>query len=116
MAEFRRVTCRGGYVIVCDNDSANLNNYPPDPELQKEREYLYLKAAASQTDVLMGRKLFSIAQGVGLKNIHVAMELDTLYTFAGRIDTGRRANIETLQQVGRPIAINAFGSSVLSIQ
>ncbi len=112
VAEFKRVTRSGGYVVCCDSDGICLNNYPVDPELQRDIEYLLLDVLPRKIgyDPLIGRKLHWMFHHVGLEDIQIDFESDQTSSHVGRLDDQRRINWEIQVRVLEPIIGEAFGS------
>lgn len=113
VTEFRRVTRPGGYVVCCDSDGINLNNYPVDSELQRDLEYLILEVLPRRVgfDPLIGRKLHWIFHHAGLEDIQVDFEKDQLSSHGGRLDDQRIRRNWEIQITGlMPLMSEAFGS------
>jgi ubiquinone/menaquinone biosynthesis C-methylase UbiE len=72
--EMVRVCRPGGIVLFQDLDGQLLWNYPEDPGLQRGVEKVVAGLAKTGFDPFVGRKLFSLAQKAGLKNIKVQVE------------------------------------------
>jgi len=106
LAEFKRVTKPGGYVVSCDYVGCAIEHFPIDPELDRQiRDVM-----AALVDVNIGRKVASFMLSLGFSDVQVEMETDTLFTVIGRIDAERRWNLETQFQAMRPHLIKMFGS------
>lgn len=108
LAELKRVTKPGGYVVSCDYVGFAVEHFPVTVEFDREiREVM-----AALVDCNIGRKVAPFMISLGLRDVHVAMETDSLFTVIGSIDAERRWNWEVQFQAARPYIINVLGSEL----
>jgi SAM-dependent methyltransferase len=106
LAEMKRVTKPGGFVVSCDYVGCVVDHFPMDPDVERQiRQVL-----AAVVDVNIGRKIAPLMIAIGLRDVRVEMETDTLFTVIGRVDPERRWNLETQLQAMRPHLVKIMGS------
>jgi SAM-dependent methyltransferase len=106
LAELKRVTKPGGFVVSCDYAGFATEHFPVDPEF----EHQVRQVMAGSVDGDIGRKVAPFMLALGFRDVHVEMETDTLFTVIGSIDKDRRLNWETQLQAMRPHLIKLLGS------
>jgi ubiquinone/menaquinone biosynthesis C-methylase UbiE len=84
VAEMSRVCRSGGTLMMQDLDGQLVWHYPEDTRMQDALEKVTQGLARSGFDPFVGRKLFSLAQNAGLKNIRVQVEC--YHLIAGEVD------------------------------
>jgi len=88
IAEFRRVTKRGGVVVCANFDGFAMTHWPEDPTLQPQFE----KVVPQLVDPFIGRKMAPMFMCAGLVDLKIDFEPDRLFTIIGAIDPDRRQN------------------------
>jgi SAM-dependent methyltransferase/transposase-like protein len=88
VAEFRRVTKPGGFVVCCNFDGFCVTNWPADAALQQNTERVF----SGLVDPFVGRKMAAFFAQAGLTEIAVDFEPDRIFTVVGQIDPNRRLN------------------------
>ncbi len=107
LAELKRVTKPGGYVVSCDYVGFGIEHFPIAPEFERQvRETMALLV-----DCNIGRKVAPYMISLGFRDVSVDMETDTLFTVIGSIDPERRWNWEKQFQAARPHVIQIPGWS-----
>jgi SAM-dependent methyltransferase len=105
IAEFRRVTKRGGVIVCANFDGFAVTHWPEDPTLQPQ-----LDAVVPQlVDVFIGRKMAPMFLGAGLADIAVDFEPDRLFTVIGAIDPDRRQNFADQLSAARAYITKILG-------
>jgi SAM-dependent methyltransferase len=108
LAELKRVTKPGGFVVSCDYAGFATEHCPVDPDFDRQvREVM-----ASLVDVNIGRKVAPFMLALGFRDVRVDVETDTLFTVVGSIDADRRRNCETQLEASRPHLIKLLGSEL----
>lgn len=109
LAEFVRVTRPGGRVICCNFDGFCLAHHPTDPEVQRDVER-WFAAANDQLgfDNLIGRKLPSLFQRAGLRDVTVDLIADKAFCGFGG-DPERRWNWRMQWESAIPFSVKVFG-------
>jgi ubiquinone/menaquinone biosynthesis C-methylase UbiE len=108
LAELKRVTKPGGFVVSCDYVGFAIEHRPAAPEFDRQvREVM-----AALVDCNIGRKVSPFMMSLGFQDVHVEMETDTLFTVIGSIDAERRWNWEKQFQAARPHLIQIVGSEL----
>jgi len=106
LAELKRVTKPGGFVVSCDYVGFGTEHCPIAPEFERQiREVI-----AALVDCNIGRKVAPFMIALGFQDVRVAMETDTLFTVIGSIDAERRLNWEKQLQAARPQLVQLVGS------
>lgn len=106
LAEMKRVTKPGGFVVSCDYVGFGIEHYPIAPDFEREvRDVM-----GTLVDVNIGRKVASFMISLGFRDVSVEMETDTLFTVVGSIDAQRRQNWQTQFQAARPHIARIVGS------
>ena len=106
LAEMKRVTKPGGFVVSCDYVGFGIEHYPIAPDFEREvRDVM-----AALVDVNIGRKVASFMISLGFRDVSVEMETDTLFTVVGSIDSQRRQNWQTQFQAAHPHIARIVGS------
>ena len=106
LAELKRVTKPGGYVVSCDYVGFGIEHFPVD----RQFEHLVRESMAVLVDCNIGRKVAPYMISLGFRDVSVEMETDTLFTVIGSIDAERRWNWEKQFQAARPHVIQIVGS------
>jgi ubiquinone/menaquinone biosynthesis C-methylase UbiE len=106
-AEMARVCRPGGTVLLQDLDGQLLWNYPEDPVMQRAVEQMMAGLASTGFDPFVGRKLFSLAQKAGLKDIQVQVE--SYHLIAGEIDPGLLKQWELKLEIALPQIARILG-------
>jgi len=104
--ELKRVTRPGGIIVSCDFASFAIEHYPIDPDFDREVR----RVMTALVDCDIGRKVPSFMILLGLRDVHVEVEADKIFTVIGRIDAERRWNWEKQFQAARPHLIQIIGS------
>ena len=107
-AEMVRVCKAGGTVMFQDLDGQLLWNYPEDPALQSAVEKVVGGFAKTGFDAFVGRKLFSMAQKAGLKNINVQVEC--YHLIAGEIQPQLLKQWQLKVEIALPQIARVLGS------
>ena len=106
LAEMKRVTKPGGFVVSCDYVGFAVEHFPSTPDFEQQvREIMAVLA-----DSNIGRKVAPYMISLGYKDVQVEMETDTLFTVIGSIDAERRTNWEMQFQAARPHIVTLLGS------
>jgi SAM-dependent methyltransferase len=98
--EMTRVCTLGGKLLLQDLDGQLVWHFPEDTELQQTTERVVGQLAATGFDPFVGRKLFSLCVGGGLKNVKV--QLDPYHLYAGTIDEAQFSQWRTKLEIARP--------------
>lgn len=98
--EMVRVCRPGGTVLLQDLDGQLLWHYPEDRELQGSIEKVLAALATTGFDPFVGRKLFSLAQRAGLRNIDVQVEC--YHLIAGEVDPTVLTQWELKLDIAKP--------------
>ncbi|HKN33954.1 MAG TPA: methyltransferase domain-containing protein [Terriglobales bacterium] len=106
-AEMVRVCRPGGMVLFQDLDGQLLWNYPEDPAVQRAVEKVVAGLAKTGFDAFVGRKLFSLAQKAGLKNIDVQVEC--YHLIVGEIDPAILKQWELKLEIAIPMIAQTLG-------
>jgi ubiquinone/menaquinone biosynthesis C-methylase UbiE len=106
-AEMVRVCRPGGSVLLQDLDGQLLWNYPEDPVVQRAVEKVVSGLASTGFDPFVGRKLFSLAQKAGLKNIEVQVEC--YHLIAGEIEGATLRQWELKLEIAVPRIARVLG-------
>ena len=106
LAELKRVTKPGGYVVSCDYVGFGIEHFP----IAAEFEHQVRDSMAVLVDCNIGRKVAPYMISLGFRDVSVEMETDTLFTVIGSIDAERRWNWEKQFQAARPHVIQILGS------
>ena len=108
LAELRRVTKPGGFVVSCDYVGFAIEHFPIAPEFERQvREFM-----GALVDCNIGRKVAPFMIALDFRDVRVEMETDTLFTVIGSIDRERRWNWEKQFQAARPHVIQIAGSEL----
>ncbi len=106
--EMARVCNPGGLLLLQDLDGQLLWHYPEDPQLQAATEKILNYLAGTGFDPYVGRKLFSLCLGAGLKEVGV--QLDPYHLYAGSIDDKQYSQWESKLEIARPQISAALGA------
>ncbi len=106
--EMVRVCKRGGTVLLQDLDGQLLWHYPEDPVVQETAEKVLKALSPTGFDPFVGRKLFSLAQKAGLKNIDVQVEC--YHLIAGEIEPAILKQWELKLEIAGPQLARLLGS------
>src|SRR5436190_8057191 len=107
VAEMVRVCRPGGVVLLQDLDGQLLWHFPEDPAVQRTVRKVVTALTATGFDPFVGRKLFWLAQKVGLKNLNVQVEC--YHLIAGEIDPGILKQWELKLEIARPQLARVLG-------
>jgi len=108
VAEMVRVCRPGGVVLLQDLDGQLLWHFPEDPAVQRTVRKVVTALTATGFDPFVGRKLFWLAQKVGLKNLNVQVE--GYHLIAGEIDPRILNQWELKLEIARPLLVQVLGS------
>ncbi len=107
LAELKRVTKPGGFVVSCDYVGFGTEHFPVTPDFDREiREVM-----DALVDCNVGRKVAPFMISLGFHDVKVDIETDTLFTVVGSIDAERRWNWEAQFQAARTHIIQLLGSA-----
>jgi SAM-dependent methyltransferase len=106
LAEMKRVTKPGGFVVSCDYVGFGIEHHPIAPNFEREIRDLM----GALVDVNIGRKVAPIMVSLGFRDVGVEMQTDTLFTVVGSIDPQRRQNWQTQFRAARPHVARIVGS------
>jgi ubiquinone/menaquinone biosynthesis C-methylase UbiE len=106
IAEFRRVTKRGGMVVCANFDGFALNHWPEDPTLKAQLD----EVIPQLIDPFIGRKMAPMLISAGLVDVRVDFEPDRLFTVIGTIDADRRQNFADQLSAARSYIARILGS------
>jgi len=106
--EMARVCKPGGTVLLQDLDGQLLWHYPEDPVVQGTVEKVVRALSSTGFDPFVGRKLFSLAHGAGLKNIDVQVEC--YHLIAGQIEPAILEQWELKLEIAGPQLARLLGS------
>ncbi len=106
--EMVRVCKPGGTVLLQDLDGQLLWHYPEDPVVQGTVEKVVRALSSTGFDPFVGRKLFSLAHGAGLKNIDVQVEC--YHLIAGQIEPAILEQWELKLEIAGPQLARLLGS------
>lgn len=107
-AEMVRVCKPGGTVMFQDLDGQLLWNYPEDPAVQSAVEKVVAGFGKTGFDAFVGRKLFSMAQKSGLRNINVQVEC--YHLIAGEIQPQLLKQWQLKVEIALPQIARVLGS------
>ena len=107
-AEMVRVCKPGGTVMFQDLDGQLLWNYPEDPAVQSAVEKVVAGFGKTGFDAFVGRKLFSMAQKAGLRNINVQVEC--YHLIAGEIQPQLLKQWQLKVEIALPQIARVLGS------
>ena len=106
LAELKRVTKPGGFVVSCDYAGFGIEHFPIASDLDRQ-----IREVISQlVDCEIGRKVAPFMIALGFDDVGVKIETDTLFTVIGRIDPERRWNWEKQLEAARPHIVQIMGS------
>jgi len=108
LAELKRVTKPGGFVVSCDYAGFATEHFPVDTDFERQVR----EVTASVVDGNIARKMAPFMLDLGFRDVQVQMETDTLFTVIGSIDADRRRNWETQLQAMRPHLVKLLGSEL----
>jgi SAM-dependent methyltransferase len=106
LAEMKRVTKPGGFVVSCNYVGCVIEHFPIAAELDQQIRGVM----AAVVDANIGRKVAPFMISLGLQDVRVEIEADTLFTVIGSVDADRRWNLETQFQAMRPHLVKIMGS------
>jgi ubiquinone/menaquinone biosynthesis C-methylase UbiE len=106
LAELKRVTKPGGFVVSCDFAGFGIEHFPIAPDLDRQIRDVIAQIA----DVNIGRKVAPYMIALGFEDIRVEIETDTLFTVVGSIDPERRRNWEKQLDAAGPYLAQIMGS------
>jgi ubiquinone/menaquinone biosynthesis C-methylase UbiE len=105
IAEFRRVSKAGGFIICANFDGFAVTHWPEDPALQPLLDRIF----RGLVDPFVGRKMAPMFKAAGLADIKVDFEPDRLFTVIGAIDAERRRNWVEQLTAARPYIVKIIG-------
>lgn len=105
LAEIKRVTKPGGYVVSCDYVGFGIEHYP----IASDFERVIREIMTALVDCNIGRKVAPLMISLGFRDVNVEVETDTLFTVIGRIDPERRRNWEMQLRAARQYLIPSIG-------
>lgn len=109
LAEFKRVTRKGGRIVCCNFDRFCLSQYPVDERTQGELEQWFAAAhKAFGFDNDLGRKLPHLFKALGLQDIKVNFIPDRAFSGFGG-DPEKRWNWEMQFNSAFPFSVQVFG-------
>jgi len=108
LAELKRVTKPGGFVVSCDYAGFATEHFPVDIDFERQVR----EVTASVVDGNIARKMAPFMIALGFRDVQVQMETDTLYTVIGSIDADRRRNWETQLHAMRSHLVKLLGSEL----
>jgi len=108
VSEMARVCKPGGTVLLQDLDGQLLWHYPEDASVKRTLEKVVAALTASGFDPFVGRKLFWLAQNVGLTNIEVHAEC--YHLIAGEADPHILKQWELKLEIAKPQLARVLGS------
>jgi SAM-dependent methyltransferase len=106
LAEMRRITKPGGFVVSCDYVGFGIEHHPIAPDFEREIRDLM----GALVDVNIGRKVAPIMVSLGFRDVGVEIETDTLFTVVGGIDSERRKNWQMQFHAARRHVARIVGS------
>jgi SAM-dependent methyltransferase len=107
LAEIKRVTKPGGYVVSCDYVGFGIEHYPIAADFERQvREIM-----TALVDCNIGRKVPSFMISLGFRDVSVEVEVDKLFTVIGRIDPERRRNWEIQLRAAQPHLAQMVGEA-----
>jgi SAM-dependent methyltransferase len=106
LAELKRVTRPGGWVVSCDLVGVMIDNFPIDPEF--DRQVRTVIGAIADCEV--GRKVAPTMIALGFQDVRLDIETDTVFTVIGRIDPQRRWGSVMMLEAMRPHISGIVGS------
>jgi ubiquinone/menaquinone biosynthesis C-methylase UbiE len=105
LAEMKRVTKPGGFVVSCDYAGFAVQHFPVPAFDRQLRDVI-----DRLVDYNIGHKVAPYMIDLGFEDVQVAIETDTLFTVIGSIDPERRRNWEMQLQAARPHISQILGS------
>jgi SAM-dependent methyltransferase len=109
VAEMVRGCRPGGLVLLQDLDGQLVWHHPPDAALEADVQRVLAALATTGFDPFVGRKLFALARGAGLRDLAVSAE--SYHLFAGRIDAENLRLWELKLDIALPAAAQALGGA-----
>ena len=106
LAELKRVTKPGGFVVSCDYAGCGIQHFPIAPDLDREIHEVITQVI----DCDIGRKVAPFMIALGFDDVNVEVEIDTLLSAIGSIDSERRLNWEKQFQAAFPHIVQITGS------
>jgi ubiquinone/menaquinone biosynthesis C-methylase UbiE len=106
LAELKRVTRPGGFVVSCDFVGFAIEHFPIGPEFDRQVRHVM----AMLVDCDIARKVAPFMISLGFRDVRVDIATDTIFTVIGSIDAERRSNWEKQFQAARPHLIQIIGS------
>lgn len=106
LAELKRVTRPGGWVVSCDFVGFAIDHFPVAPEFDRQAR----QVMPALVDCDIGRKVAPFMISLGFRDVRVEMETDAIFTVIGSIDAERRWNWEKQSQAARPQIAQILGS------
>jgi ubiquinone/menaquinone biosynthesis C-methylase UbiE len=108
LAELKRITKPGGFVVSCDYAGFGIEHFPIAPDLARQIH----EVLSQLVDCEIGRKVAPFMISLGFDDVDVKIETDTLFTVIGRIDPERRLNWEKQLQAAYPHIVQILGSKI----
>ena len=97
LAEMKRVTKPGGFVVSCDYAGFGIEHYPIAAQFERQLR----EPMSALVDVNIGRKVAPLTISLGFSDVLVEVVTDTLFMVIGGIDPERRWNWQTQLQAAR---------------
>jgi ubiquinone/menaquinone biosynthesis C-methylase UbiE len=112
LAELKRITKPGGFVVSCDMVGVTVDHFPIQPDFNRR----VCDVIGALADCEIGRKVAPFMIALGFRDVRVRIETDTIFTVIGSIDPERRWNCEKLLQSARPQLAQIVGSELAADQ
>lgn len=108
LAEFKRVTLPGGFIVSCDFDGFVVEHFP----IERTFEEKLRSVMSSLVDTQMGRKVAPYMMELGLQGVTIEIEKDRVFTVVGAIDEERRRNWAIQWSAALPHIVSQFPSEI----
>jgi SAM-dependent methyltransferase len=106
LAELKRVTRPGGWVVSCDVVGVAVDHFPISHAFDRQVRGVM----GAMADCEVGRKIAPYMLALGFLDVRVDIETDTIYTIIGGIDRQRRWNSATMFHAARAQITQSLGS------
>jgi SAM-dependent methyltransferase len=101
LAELKRVTRPGGFVVSCDFAGCATEHFPIAPELESSIRTVM----SAVIDFNIGHKVAPYMLALDFRDVAVEIEADRLFTVIGAIDRERRWNLQAQFAAMRPYLV-----------